>query len=223
MRPMKTYTYLIVVLFCMGCNHVERKYSLRVLTASYQEGLEALDVPDAFLNHYPRALFSHFTYMDSQSQLQETSCIYSAFYEYNVNKERLDSLVYNLQNQKIAQYRPTDSSLIVLGKNRKIRKAKREDTEFSKINQNPYYIIPYFYERDWDNNSNYPHKEEIYANTLCGLSEKFIIYVLESEPYIFKTALPNLEDTPVGWERGYSKGISINKEKQTVIYWLIIW
>lgn len=219
----------IIILFCIGCNNktthiIEQNESLRILTLSYKEDLEALDLPDRFLDHFPDKLTSQYTFLESQLELKETSCIYCVLYEYNLNGEWLDSLEYALQNNHIAKYRADDSDLIVLKKNRVVKKSDNNngiippDTE-----KTPRYPIPFFYEREFPKDQYYPQKEDVYANTLCGLSEMFSIYIIESKPFILKEKLPDLKDMPLGQGCGYSKGVSINKKKQAVAFWLIIW
>ena len=54
----------------------------------------------------------------------------------------------------------------------------------------------------------------------------FNLYILDAKSGIYFR--PNLDEEldtymPEYWEHGYSKGFAVNKEKDIVIYWIVIW
>lgn len=54
---------------------------------------------------------------------------------------------------------------------------------------------------------------------------RYDIYVLEasSDQILPDSLLPDKGVMPRSWERGYSRGIVLNKEKRSAFYWLIYW
>lgn len=65
----------------------------------------------------------------------------------------------------------------------------------------------------------------IQLNTDFWKDENFVIYVLDAESgsHYEKFKLEPNPQMPDEWKNGYSKGIAIDKQKGTVIYWSIIW
>jgi hypothetical protein len=58
-----------------------------------------------------------------------------------------------------------------------------------------------------------------------GLNNEYILYVLDAKSGVFlnKDVLPNGKYSPLNWIHGYSKGVAINRNSRTVIYWFDIW
>ncbi len=77
------------------------------------------------------------------------------------------------------------------------------------------YPVPKFWQKGWNESD----------ETLIGLKPGYILYVIEAESGIFldRDKLPNGKYTPFGWEHGFTKGIAINKNEKSVIYWFDIW
>ncbi|MNU25726.1 hypothetical protein D3C71_140780 [compost metagenome] len=76
----------------------------------------------------------------------------------------------------------------------------------------PIYILPNFYLNKFED-----------STTLTKLSSRFVHIELDKRKGIFSTKInPARSSMPIGFFHGYSKGISISKEDNAVIYWLII-
>lgn len=65
----------------------------------------------------------------------------------------------------------------------------------------------------------------IQTNTDFWNNENFDVYVLDAKSgsYFEKFKLEPNPQMPDDWKNGYSKGIAIDNQKGTVIYWSIIW
>ncbi|MCH4897173.1 hypothetical protein E0494_10765 [Marinilabiliaceae bacterium JC040] len=63
------------------------------------------------------------------------------------------------------------------------------------------------------------------GNTMCGLSEDFKLYVLDSRSgkYIDDKYLQECGSLPEKWKHGYSKGFAMSDKKEVIIYWMIVW
>lgn len=64
-----------------------------------------------------------------------------------------------------------------------------------------------------------------YSNeTRCKLSKDFTLYVLESKIGAYSKKIKQEQSSmPDTMRHGYSKGFAISKEKNTIIYWVVIW
>lgn len=107
-----------------------------------------------------------------------------------------------LKKSNAKEYEPNDSSLIIVG----------DTVDYSqKIEGTP---IPSFYkyEKDFGLNS-------------VRLDNDFKIYVLESKSgeYMGKEELTKDNKFPPNWKNGFSRGLAINEQEKTIIYWLTIW
>ena len=67
--------------------------------------------------------------------------------------------------------------------------------------------------------------DEYKGSTMSGLTEDFILYVLDAEPgkYIDDKYLQECNCLPDNWKHGYSKGVAMSDKKHTIIYWLVVW
>lgn len=67
--------------------------------------------------------------------------------------------------------------------------------------------------------------DEYKSNTRSGLPLDFKIHVLTAKPgkFIDEKYLEECECLPDKWKHGYSKGVAMSDEKNTVIYYLFIW
>jgi hypothetical protein len=142
-------------------------------------------------------------------------------YEYKVDKNAIDSVIKNVQNKYIAKYSSEDTCLLIVNRFETLETLKNMEeviiTDSTKVNQDCYkklYPIPNFIDY------NFPRK-----NNDLKLEGNFDIYVLEAKSgnYFKKFDLQPNPQMPEEWKNGYSKGIAINKQKGTVIYWGIIW
>lgn len=73
---------------------------------------------------------------------------------------------------------------------------------------------------------NFVNYEKYNRDKALGLDDTFVIYVLESKnvkSWGNEFDMGPAEQMPDNWKNGYSKGVAISQEKQTVIYWTVIW
>jgi hypothetical protein len=107
-----------------------------------------------------------------------------------------------LKKAGVKEYMPNDSSLIIVG----------DTVDYSKKTEGV--PIPSFYkcEKDFGLNS-------------VRLDNDFKIYVLESKSgeYMDKDDLTTHNRFPSNWKNGFSRGLAINDQEKTIIYWLTIW
>jgi len=171
-------------------------------------------------SHFPDMLTTQpNTFVDSKNLSKNDVCF--MLYEYNVDIEKIDSIINKIKNNQIAKYSSNDSCLIVINRFETVdTHQNRKDvkvTDSTKINRDCYqglYPIPNFI--DYRNVSS--------INDI-KLDKDFDIYVFEAKSANnFKEFdLPPNFQMPDEWKNGYSKGIAISKEKKTVIYWSVIW
>lgn len=142
-------------------------------------------------------------------------------YEYNANAKEIDSVSSSIQQESIAKYNSKDLCLLII--NRFVTPksyndmADTEIKDSTEINRDCYknlYPIPNFI------NYNSPNE-----NSDLRLTGNFDIYVIEAKSgNYFKefNLLPNPQ-MPPKWKNGYSRGIAISKDKNTLIYWASVW
>lgn len=66
-------------------------------------------------------------------------------------------------------------------------------------------------------------KEDVYSKiTKSGLTDGFNIYVLKSGELNNKEIQLGIENN-LGSFHCFSRGVAINRDKKTVIYWIIVW
>jgi len=134
-----------------------------------------------------------------------------------------DSIQNAVEQKAIGSYSSEDSCLVVVDKHLnednwfKIKKDVRNPKPISYEDKECHegkLPVPNFYGEWWS------ETEE----TLTKL-KGYQLYVLEAESgkFMDEEKLPNGMYTPKGWEHGYSKGVAINKETGTVIFWADIW
>jgi hypothetical protein len=173
------------------------------------------------INHFPDKI-RHKGSVHAISQDITTSHPY-VWLKYFPESKKLDSIQNSVKSTAIAVYDSEDNCLIVIDKHltadnwyiydKKIRNPKKIEYNEQDCNGEKY-PVPNFYE-EWIYETN---------KTLTKL-EGYKLYVLEASKglHMNPEKLPNGLYTPKGWEHGYSKGVAINRDKGSVIYWADIW
>jgi len=134
---------------------------------------------------------------------------YSSFTEFSLtiqisSKEKFEKLKSQLEKDAKVIKNSMDSCLIIVD---------------SKENQNTmscdkYYPIPQETIFEYDNKND---KRLRLENCEIALID------YKSGIFIKSKYLTRKESLPENWENGYSKGYAFNNNKQTIMYWLIIW
>lgn len=129
---------------------------------------------------------------------------------------KIDSILNDLSGKNIKKYDSIDSCLFVV--NDYITKQNCGDpfvAEESSYNKNcsDKYPVPNF----WG--------EELATNeTKSKLPKDFTFYILDSKVGMYSKKIKEDQSSmPDNMKHGYSKGLAISKEKNTVIYWVVLW
>jgi hypothetical protein len=181
-----------------------------------------------YKNEFDKELTKHFPHnlssypneiIRSTDTLKNNICF--MLYEYDVQKDKLDSIAKKVYNLSIAKYKSNDSCLLIVNRFETMKSYENrtvvEIKDSSKINQDCFknlYPIPNFI------NYNSPNRD-----SELKLTDDFDIYILEAKSgnhWKEYKVLPNPQ-MPDKWKNGYSRGIALNKEKNIIIYWAIIW
>jgi hypothetical protein len=214
---MKTYIYLILIGFSIiSCNSNRRpKFHQRVKYKEYKGEFDK-----KLTKHFPDKLTTYpYGIIRATNMVKNDVCFMLC--EYDIEKNKLDSIIKRIQNIAIAKYKSNDSCLLIVNRFETIEsyenRKKVEITDTTKVNQDCFkklYPIP-----------NFINYHSTNGNADSKLTDDFNFYVLEAESgnYWKKyNLLPNPQ-MPDGWKNGYSRGVAISKEKRDVIYWAIVW
>ena len=204
----------LIALFAFFCSCDAK----RVFDADdrYREDLNKFSAD--LVNFFPDTLSSVF--LTQQSVDITNECIYFINYDFDKGDE---SLLQNIIEKAKYKYNSLDSNLFAIKRNkvyqqRSIFEEKGKDLLLEK----GYFPVPFFEMKDlslFDLKS-----EDIYSReSVCGLSDGFSIYIIDTEPGMYWEGLSPLKRMPKGWQNGYSRGICINQERKITIYWIIIW
>lgn len=127
-----------------------------------------------------------------------------AFFCLAIKTDSLDitEIKSRLKKANAKEYAPNDSSLIIVG----------DTVDYSQKTEGIPIPSFYDYEKDFGLNS-------------VRLDNDFKIYVLESKngEYMNKEDLTKNNKFPPNWKNGFSRGLAINEQEKTIIYWLTIW
>lgn len=209
----------VVLLFACGEKKGSfEKWRIEEATLSYKEQLRRIDFPKETIDDFPDSIkhlpVKMYTHLDPEFSSQSI-----LFFEYFVSKHAQDVV----QNS-LAKYSASNDSLLVIENHRIGTFTKRYKSYRDFDISLGYYPIPFFKKEEYNHTEDVVYTEDVYSDsTVSGLSEDFIIYILNSKPGIYLENLKPLVYMPNGWENGYSKGVCINIKKKVVIYWTLIW
>ena len=191
-----------------------------LLDMEFQKGIKTFD--SKFTDHFPREIRSN---KSSYSISEDISYSHPGIWlKINMDDDSLHNMVDYLTQNAIAKYSPFDTCLLIIDqhlteKNQLNYNKENEPGRIVAIRDKPCqrnkYPIPNFWRGIFKETN----------ETSVGLEKDYTLFVLESEKGMFmdKDKLPNGKYTPKGWEHGYSKGIAININTETIIYWFDIW
>jgi hypothetical protein len=212
---------LIIISFLLASNGCSDKKSFnRKIIGVNEKYFEYKKQYDSnLINHFPANLISIENFIISNTNTEKND-VGLFLFEYNLQ----DSEIKKLENRTIKSslniYSTKDLCLLKVNPFETIEtKEKFVPTNIndSTLINKPCYKnllpIPNFIDFS------------IATKTKFWNDENFDIYVLEAKSgnHFKKFELMPNPQMPKEWENGYSKGIAINKEKKTVIYWSIIW
>jgi len=188
---------LIAIALVASCQPSQDKKTL----IDYAESLSIFS-PD-LVDHFPRNLSNkeiNGIYLTTPAGAYAENMSY-LFLDYYSDSIEIEGLLQKVMENNIKGYFPNDTSLIIIG----------DTIDYSdQLSGVP---VPNFncIERDFGLNA-------------IRLSNDFSLFVLDAQPgeYV-KVDYESREKLPPKWEKGYSKGIAINKKEKNVIYWLAVW
>jgi len=211
----KSIFCLCLYLCFISCNKNENKNSA---TYKYQKELKLF--PSYMVDFFPDTLSSiHSTIenIDTTSQ-----CIF--YMNYNFKSKITVKLQNYLVKKSLQKYVSSDTSLVTIKTESVIYWDDSKKIYYKKIFKNNinYYPMPFFEKDEFENIG--INSENIYSHiNSTGLSNDFVIYILDSKPGLYWKGLKPNKYMPIGWKNGYSKGICINERENIIIYWVIIW
>ncbi|RYY00808.1 MAG: hypothetical protein EOO53_21245 [Gammaproteobacteria bacterium] len=179
-------------------------------------------IPQFLKDHFPDHLPKDGTSTLITNTDTTSHCIYYFLLQYgNDFVSQLDTT--NI-GQLLAIYDAADSNIISIKRETVTYwNPEKKKSYTDKIRDNKYYYpVPYFETNDLPFYKG--DVKNIYSDkTLSGLSEGFKIHVLDFKTGNYWQGLKPLDYLPEGWQNGYSKGVAINKDKNVLIHWFIVW
>jgi hypothetical protein len=185
------------------------------MTKKYDHAISFFGKP--MTNHFPKRIESKdCSFTDSySSELGNLELVLQC----SAENKYLSDLLKEYEKSAVAKYKATDSCLLVVNRfvnNDRHYKIKPTQNELRVVEKDCYsnqYPIPNFW-----------HNHFTIDSTECKLSEDFNIYVIEAKKgKYFEQYLSVAWFMPEKWRHGYSKGVAISEENNSIIYWLIIW
>lgn len=222
------YIYLAVALCCIfSCSYRHKileasDQALKEANVAYSKHRLLMNFPDSLIDHFPTKITS-LPVREYQNYDEKSQCLYYILFADNANLREIDSLQNILKLQNKVGYNVSDSNLIFIRK-KGYRKKTTKKTLQSLEKKEIYNIIPFFEKDQLMNKEDIVLTEDVYSDTtISGLSEQFVIYILNSEKGKYNLNMPPLDYMPEGWGNGYSKGICINRRKNVIGYWTLLW
>jgi hypothetical protein len=161
-------------------------------------------------------------YSTSQTVDTTSECIFYMYYD--LESKNTLKLQKSLEKKSIANYLASDTALATIKTESTMYWDESKKTFYESLfkNDTQYYPVPYFETQKLERIG--VKSGDIFSTTSAsGLSNDFIIYVLESKSGLYWKGLKPNKYMPNDWKNGYSKGICINLKNGITIYWLIIW
>ena len=188
-------------------------------TLVYQKDLKQF--PSFMVDFFPDTIAG--IYSTTQTVDTTSECIFYMYYDFD-SKNTL-KLQKSMEKKSIANYLASDTALVTIKTESTMYWDESKKTFYESLfkNDTQYYPVPYF-ETQKDLEKIGIKNEGIFSSTsTSGLSNDFIIYVLESKSGLYWKGLKPNKYMPNDWKNGYSKGICINIRKGITVYWLVIW
>ncbi|ATP58026.1 hypothetical protein CPT03_16910 [Pedobacter ginsengisoli] len=219
---MKNATLFLILftlnIFCIGCSPDS---SISATGEMYYQKYKN-NFDKKFIDHFPAKSTQSGSFAAAFSSLeQKKNNISLMLYQYGVKTEEIQNLNNKFKKLAIAKYRSSDSCLSIINRfetTETDENQKMPVIDMSLLNNGCYinkYPIP-----------NFVNYENYNRDRALRLDDAFVIYVLECKKVDSWKAKfnmgPNIQ-MPENWKNGYSKGVAISQQNQTVIYWTVIW
>ncbi len=212
---------LIIISFFLAFNGCSDKKSFNgKLNGENEKYLEFRKQFDSTLiNHFPMKLNSVENLITSNSNTEKND-VGLFLFEYDLPENEIKSLEKKFAKNSIATYSAKDLCLLKVNPFETIKTKDSlevvEITDSTLINKPCYknlLPIPNFIDFS------------IAKKTDFWNDKSFSIYVLDAKSgnHFKEFDLQPNPQMPEKWKNGFSKGVAINKQKRTVIYWSIIW
>jgi len=217
---MKRVVMFFFFLFLTSCKQNEKEnsfmeYRRKEITLTYHDDLKKTKISNEFMSHFPFKIVDLPIKLHFNTKVSE-GIIYSMLFEFNVNKQKRDSINAFLREKYVQKYLSSDPDLIVIRR----KTLRTENYKKTKVT----HPIPFFETYCFSNAKDVVTTGDVYDHTTkSGLSKEFKIYVLESKKGKYWKKLESKKYMPEEWENGYSKGVAINDKKYIIIYWVVIW
>lgn len=172
------------------------------------------------VDFFPDTLVSR--YSTSQTIDTTSECIFYMYY--NLESKNTLKLQKSIEKKSLANYKAFDTALVTIKTESTMHwdKSKKVFYKYLFKDETQYYPVPYFETEKLERIG--VNSGDIFSTkNISGLSNDFMIYVLESKSGLYWKGLKPNKYMPKDWKNGYSKGICINQIKGIMIYWLIIW
>ncbi|MFV0538995.1 MAG: hypothetical protein ACK5M3_16760 [Dysgonomonas sp.] len=166
------------------------------------------EVPTVITSHMP-------DYSGYRSSVDYPAHTYTSLISYHEGSSAMKTGRELLDKGYIAKYEANDPHLVCLSTFRIEAKLKAKKITYSTLDINGvmYYPVPEF---------GFGDDPSIQLN-LCGLPSDFTIYIIEAKPEKLREKSDLARIMPQGWESGYTKGVCISEQRNTVIYWGAAW
>ncbi len=210
---MKIIITLTTLLCLVSCHRFDNHATLR-----YQKDLKQF--PSYMVNFFPDTLAGK--YSTSQTIDTTSECIFYMYYD--LESKNTLKLQQSTEKKSIANYLASDTALVTIKTESTMYWDESKKTFYESLFKNDiqYYPVPYFETQELERIG--VNSGDIFSTTsTSGLSNDFIIHVLESKSGLYWKGLKPNKYMPNDWKNGYSKGICFNLKKGITIYWLIIW
>lgn len=207
---------LFIMLFFNGCSQTQNKSNFELDYEQFRKNFNK-----ELVDHFPEKMNNsdHSGYTCKTNEKKSNFGL--LLYEYGVSLESIKLIENNAKSKAISKYNSSDSCLLIVN--------RFETRETLNNNEIPEISNKNLVERSCNEGKfpvpNFVDYQNYNIANETRLDEGFDLYVFESKPdYNYgHSELESNPQMPEKWKNGYSKGIAINKERGTVIYWGIIW
>jgi hypothetical protein len=211
---MKIFITLATLLCLASCHRHDNRATLR-----YQKDLKQF--PSYMVDFFPDTLAE--IYSTSQTVDTTSECIFYMYYD--LESKNTLKLQKSLEKKSIANYSASDTALVTIKTESTMHWDESKIKYYSSllVNKTTYFPVPYFETQRNLEKIGINNESTFSSTSTSGLSNDFIIYVLESKSGLYWKGLKPNEYMPNDWKNGYSKGICVNTRKGIAVYWLVIW